>query len=150
MNICKTMYENFGKIVTDPRQKAFYEWMLANGKGFKGRKLTRVEEGWLQQLVSKKLYTLGQCVLQSQVGCADGRLKYFEGQATTKSLGVPLEHAWLVDEDGRVWDATWADGEDYFGVQIPNDYVRKSCLKTHEAQFLLGRYYGECVNGKKM
>lgn len=151
-NICRLMYENFSKLLKDmPRERAFYDWMLANGKDFKGRKLTHVEEEMLQRRVSKKLYTLGMCILQSQVGCCNGGLHYYEGQATTESLGVPLEHAWLVDAEGKVWDATWKDGADYFGVEIPTAYVRKNMLETGEAQGLLAKYYAKEVrkNGKK-
>lgn len=146
--ICRTMYENFSKLLPDGNQKDFYLWVLANGKAFKGRVLTREERKELQMIVSRRLFTPRSCVLQSQTGCVDGKFRYFEGQANTKSLGVPLEHAWLVDKDDRVWDATWKDGDDYFGIEIPAEYIRKNILATGEAQFLLGKYYGECVNGK--
>lgn len=134
------MYEDFSKLCHG-KQKAFYVWMLQWGIPFKGRTLTRVEADWLQGKVSRKLFTPKQCVLQSQMGAMDGVLRYFEGQANTKTLGVPLEHAWLVDKEGKVWDATWKDGDDYFGVEIPSSFVRENVLKTGEAQFLLAKYY---------
>lgn len=150
MNICKEEYEAFSKL-TDGRQKQFYVWMLANGKEFQGRALTCVEERKLQTKVSRKLYTLGTCMLQSQTGVIDGEFIYFEGLATSAQLGIPLEHAWLADAEGKVWDATWKDGRDYFGVQIPRDFIVKNMFETGEAQGLLAKYYAKEVlkeNGK--
>lgn len=137
------MYENFSKIISDPKQKAFYEWILGRGVEFKGRTLTRVEAKQLQEKVSKRLFTKGMCFLQSQTGAVDGELRYFEGQATTQSLQIPLEHAWLVDKEGKVWDATWEDGLDYFGIEIPTPFVRQNMLETGEAQYLMAKYYME-------
>lgn len=149
MNPCRQMYADFAKVCVG-EQRAFYKWVLANGTGFKGRRLTRVEEARLRRIVSKRLYTPKMCVLQSQVGACDGTLRYFEGQANSEHLGIPLEHAWLVDAEGNVWDATWKDGDDYFGVEIPTPFIRDSICKTGEADFLLGRYYAKITkNGGK-
>jgi len=43
---------------------------------------------------------------------------YCEGFATSDALGVALEHAWVIDEDGFVIDPTWEDGREYFGVEF--------------------------------
>lgn len=139
MNVCEEEYKIFRDLCTG-KQKKFYEWMLANGKAFQGRTLDKKERAWLQNKVSRKLFTMRMCFIQSQTGCIDGELRYFEGRATTKSLSLPLEHAWLVDKEGRVWDATWKDGMDYFGVEIPTSFVREG-LQTGYANYLLAKYY---------
>ena len=46
-------------------------------------------------------------------------LAYAEGYAMKKSLGVPLDHGWCVDEAGTVYDPTWEGPGEYFGFSIP-------------------------------
>jgi len=56
-------------------------------------------------------------------------LSYVEGYAIRKGLPIPLLHAWCVDEFGKVLDSTWPDdGEEYFGVALSTDYVRRTML----------------------
>ncbi len=58
-----------------------------------------------------------------------GKLRYVEGYANG---GIPMEHAWCVDEHDRVIDPTWRpengqhdDGDrEYFGVVIPLPIVK--------------------------
>lgn len=56
-------------------------------------------------------------------------LTYVEGYAIS-SLGIPLGHAWLVDEDGNVIDKTWPEGSGYFGIPIPRDGLAKIVLNS--------------------
>lgn len=58
---------------------------------------------------------------------ANPKLAYCEGVAAGI---IPVQHAWCVDEDGRVLDPTWDQcdghpglGNTYFGVRIATDYV---------------------------
>lgn len=53
---------------------------------------------------------------------------YVEGYASSKTVCMPLEHAWVVDLDGNVIDNTWEDGDEYFGVPFKTDYVRRTIL----------------------
>ena len=64
-------------------------------------------------------------------------LTYVEGNILM--MGIPIEHAWCVDEEGVVVDPTIApalkDGtfdriSDYFGIPFRTDYVRKACLRN--------------------
>lgn len=55
-----------------------------------------------------------------------GRYRYAEGwAASSNALNLPIHHAWLVDEQGRVLDWTWDyhDGTAYFGFSFATDFV---------------------------
>ncbi len=63
----------------------------------------------------------------------DPTLRYVEGYGLT-GLGIPLEHAWAIDEDNQVIDTTWRwnDGsppEGYFGVIYPTQLVNQIILR---------------------
>lgn len=60
--------------------------------------------------------------------------RYCEGHATTKSLGLAIAHAWVIDRDGKVIDPTWKDGDHYFGVAFTPLFMYKVVSKT--------RHYG--------
>lgn len=57
----------------------------------------------------------GECFLNAYKGM-NRQLRYCEGWATSLSLGIAIEHAWLLDKNDQVVDPTWADGKEYFGV----------------------------------
>jgi len=57
-------------------------------------------------------------------------LTYVEGYAIPADVGIPLQHAWLVDKDGNVIDRTWRDGVAYFGIPIPSENLRRIVLRT--------------------
>lgn len=64
----------------------------------------------------------------------DDKLTYVEGFAT--SFGVPIEHAWMVDEDGIVIDPTWwlserdTEPHEYYGVAFSTEYLKERILET--------------------
>ena len=66
--------------------------------------------------------------------------RYCEGQATTSNLDFPLDHAWVIDRDGKVIDPTWADGAQYFGVAFSPLFVIKVLAKTKHYG-ILGNLY---------
>lgn len=57
-----------------------------------------------------------------------GKLRYVEGYAMRADLGIPMQHAWCIDEQDRVVDPTWIDPEkaEYFGVPFDMATVRKN------------------------
>jgi hypothetical protein len=55
--------------------------------------------------------------------------RYAEGYALS-SLGVPVEHAWCVDDRGRVVEVTWSDGLAYCGVQFENEYIQDRIVES--------------------
>jgi hypothetical protein len=62
-------------------------------------------------------------------------LTYAEGFATSAKTGdLAFMHAWAVDAEGKVYDATWRDGTSYFGVK----YQRAPYLK----QLYKAKFYG--------
>lgn len=56
---------------------------------------------------------------------------YVEGYVLC--FGIPIEHAWLIDATGLVYDPTLVDGDmitQYFGVPFDREYVSKVALRT--------------------
>ena len=64
---------------------------------------------------------MGECYSNASLLSWETGWEYVEGMASTTGLGIPMWHAWCLDDQGRVVDPTWADGENYFGVIIPRD-----------------------------
>ncbi|WP_346619606.1 hypothetical protein [Blastococcus montanus] len=58
----------------------------------------------------------------------DNPLTYCEGFAMPFALGIVVEHAWLVDRDGRVIDPTWDDADScgYVGVPLTLEHMAAS------------------------
>jgi len=69
---------------------------------------------------------------------------YVEGYASSGDLDFifPVHHAWLVDRDGRVIDATWKKPEDsvYFGVPFRSEYVFDLIEKTSKYHSLIDHF----------
>lgn len=59
---------------------------------------------------------LGDCYPNAFNLAILSRLHYVEGYAIAGDIGLPLQHAWCVDDAGQVFDPTWADGHTYFGM----------------------------------
>jgi hypothetical protein len=75
----------------------------------------------------RQCFSNAKNLLITQLKKGNDRLRYAEGYACSGSLGIPLpiQHAWLVDEDGSVVDSTWSYSEQslYFGITFQNEYV---------------------------
>ena len=70
-----------------------------------------------------------QCA--GQKALYDSNLTYVEGYISVH--GVPIEHAWVVDKDGRVIDPTLKDGKGvkaYLGIPLQTEYLREAILRT--------------------
>lgn len=72
---------------------------------------------------------MGECFRNSYL-CLQPGQTYCEGYAAPKGTGFPLEHAWILDVDGRVIDPTWETGTDYFGVPFNEMFLTTVMLKT--------------------
>lgn len=64
------------------------------------------------------------------------RFTYVEGYACSGSLSIwlPVQHAWVVDAEGRVIDPTWRDPSRsaYFGIPFNTDYVRRTVAECRQ------------------
>jgi hypothetical protein len=102
------------------------EYILKNGQFFTPS--NKLPEG-IDRMEIKQCYHNSFMCLASN---PDLKLHYVEGYAISKKLKdfpMPFEHAWLVDDKGRVYDPTWDDGIVYYGVAFKRDYVIKTVLK---------------------
>ena len=71
-----------------------------------------------------------ECYKNAALAVLDNpKLTYVEGQMAFH--GVPIDHAWCVDQQGNVVDPTVKDGEDtaYFGIPISTEYLKRQLLK---------------------
>lgn len=81
----------------------------------------------------------------------DHLYRYVEGYAIHEDVGIPTQHAWVVDEYDRVFDPTWGDkGGHYFGVYIPTNVLTAVISDCGEYgvfdggfKYLLRHYYPE-------
>lgn len=122
--------------------KGFYSFIIEKGKEFKGSAIENKKVlDWIKLMKPQRK----GCYYNAQLlALAVKGLKYFEGWAYTK-MGFPLEHSWLIDKKNKVIDVTWCDGVEYFGVEIPVDFVKKEMYETGYSNSLLNRYYLEKI-----
>ena len=110
------------------KQKAYYDWVFANGKVFVG---------------INKLLPQGKmkfCYYNSQMYALENKqAKYYEGWGITEGIGIPLEHGFNVIEE-QAYDKTWNNGLVYFGIHIPTKWVQEYVVKTSMADNLMYRY----------
>jgi len=72
----------------------------------------------------------------TDLAMTDADLTYCEGYTT--SCGIPIEHAWCIDRDGRVIETTIRDHDEkreYYGVSIQKGYLLKTLFKKKTHQF---------------
>lgn len=99
-----------------------YSLLKQFGQGFTGCALP---EGFIRG-------TAKQCYRNSYNLAISLGLTYVEGIAIHEAHGVPLQHAWCVDDQGRVYDVTWDTPEkaQYFGIPFSTNYVLEVSLET--------------------
>ena len=121
----------------------FHNFILKNGKEFNEHlTLDYKKDPRILKWTSNRKPQQSACYYNSQLLALDNpELKYFEGTATTKKLGIPLEHGWCVFE-GKVVDVTWKEsGDEYFGIEVPVDFIRKRMVETEMSRDVLRDYY---------
>ena len=100
-----------------PRLPSPYEFLIAYGKEYS----QRIPSPWRGE--PKACYYNAR-KLARQANRGRSVLRYCEGYACSNKLGLPLAHAWCVDQEGRVIDPTWDEnpegetGADYFGIAL--------------------------------
>ncbi len=121
--------------------KAYYKWILENGKLFTEKDQDRKVAKWFKKRANG-------CYYNAQMLSLDNRnLKYFEGWGITEGIGIPLEHGFNTAA-GKVFDISWPDGIEYFGVEIPKDFIRKEMLRTKIAGTILFQWFKKCTGIK--
>jgi len=128
MNIIIDYLKELKKVCSNKEHKQFYDWILTNGKLF------------TKTITPKEYRQYKLCYYNSQTLALDGEGKYYEGWGTTKAVNFPIEHGFIVKRN-KVLDTTWRDGEIYFGIHIPIDYIRNHWIKNRMAESLLYIYY---------
>lgn len=121
--------ENYSKMIRElhsrngrddlPKYVSVEEFTFANGKPFGENHALHpdIKRGELKQCFTNA---------SIQFMHLGGEFVYVEGIACGKELGFPVHHAWLVDEDGTVYDPTWEYGPGealYYGVPFADDYM---------------------------
>jgi len=116
----------------------YYKWILENGKLF-------TEKGDPKKFnkVFKKRFK--GCYYNAQMLALDNEeLKYYEGWAISGGVGFPLDHGFNV-AGGKIIDVSWPDGIEYFGIEIPLDFVRREMLRTEIAGTILFRWWEKTI-----
>jgi len=93
------------------------EFILQNGKHF-------IPQSLPQHLV-KYQGRKKECFKNAYQFAGNG-FTYVEGYAFSI---IPVEHAWCVDNEGKVYEITWDEpGSEYFGVQFNFEYIMEIAL----------------------
>lgn len=69
---------------------------------------------------------------------------YVEGLAIHEGAGIAQQHAWCVDDHGKVLDRTWKNGVAYVGVPIKTEFLKRLMSEREQRLEQLGKemYYG--------
>jgi len=143
---CLTEIEAYRKF-NQPKGLMFKEWFYNNSKKF-----TKVNEELSRKISEDENCKIKECYRNAWISTVcNSHLKYFEGYVA--SMSIPIPHAWLVDTDGMVVDPTLIIngermvkqlkkygvtdrkcnrnrlGDEYFGMEIPIDFVNKMTFK---------------------
>lgn len=161
---CLQELEAYRKFKTSKKILDFKEWFYKNSKTF-----TTVDEKLSEKLSLINNCQIKDCYRNAWISCLGrSELKYYEGFIMT--CGIPIQHAWLVNADGMVIDPTLIINgermkeqllknykikessnkksrlsEEYFGLEIPIDFVNKMSFKHKITGEWVFRYYYEKI-----
>jgi hypothetical protein len=93
---------------------------------------------------------MGRCIGNAVETAMDyPELRYAEGIARSKTLGVWYRHAWNVAADGTVVDTTWADipGMRYIGRVFPIEQVIEQVREKEAYWFMERESYPDVPEG---
>jgi hypothetical protein len=91
-----------------------------------GKPMDAVRDRPAYVAAGQKRQCYANCVKAMLNSLGQKELFYAEGFATTKpGQFIPMQHAWLVDEQGEVVDPTWENAYEhlYFGVVFKTSFV---------------------------
>lgn len=147
--------------------KGYKKWLLGNGLTFKNinKDLSKQVSQRIMARIKSCYYNTW-----SAISYEDLELKYFEGFVYSKTVPIPIEHGFAVTSDGQVIDPTLAIsgkelasqmkkidpqryykardrlgqdqfGDEYFGIEIPLEFVNHRILKEKQMTPSLFSYY---------
>jgi hypothetical protein len=154
--------EAYRKFKSQKFMLPYKEWFYKNARTF-----TKVDEKISEKLSLQHDCQIKECYRNSWIAtCGRPDLKYFEGFVASEEIPIPIEHSWIVNADGKVIDLTLiingdrlgkqlkknyginekSDrrsrlGDEYFGLQIPTDFVNKMCFKNKITGTFLFEYF---------
>jgi hypothetical protein len=88
---------------------------------------------WMSAGTKKQCYGNAVTALFAAIGRRRNDIQYAEGYAIAKDgFPFPIQHAWLVDGEGKILDPTWTDHaeHDYFGVEFDTSFVLRMLEET--------------------
>jgi hypothetical protein len=108
-------------------QAPFGQFMLDHGSYHEATPLP----SRFKSLMPTRCYSNAQSAVVRAVSAGREPLTYAEGYACPRTLPYPIQHAWLVDDEGRVVDQTWSHPEEctYFGVLFTTEYIMEAAEK---------------------
>lgn len=79
---------------------------------------------WFTRGLAKQCFDNTTRIVIERLAAGDTSIHYAEGYAMDE-LGIPMQHAWLVDADNKVIDPTWRDATEnlYFGIVFETRFV---------------------------
>lgn len=84
---------------------------------------------------------MGRCFDNCAIRSLRSGLTYCEGFAVPADVPImPIYHAWLVDQDGTIYDPTWMGGIDYYGIKFDTAFVTAFMLETEYCGLLGNRW----------
>jgi len=117
----------------------FRTWFANLGQTFKS-----VDKQLSKKLKKRESCKIKQCYYNAWKCDIIGQMKYFEGFVLSKGCPIELEHSWLV-KDGKVVDPTLCIGgrfgDEYFGIEIPRQWLNRHVMKTKTTGEFLVDYY---------
>jgi len=121
--------------------KAYYKWVLEAGKLF----TEKDDPKKFNKFFEKRFKG---CYYNAQMMAIDNKeLKYYEGWGITEAIGIPFDHGFNAAR-GKVIDISWKDGIEYFGIEIPKDFIMNEMVETRIAGTILFQYWNKKINKK--
>jgi len=113
---CHKLLNGFAQLVGE--RQNIYSLLLEHGRAF--QPAPKLPNG-VKKGVPKQCYANATQIILRQRSKLP-RYRYCEGYALPKRL-FPMPHAWLIDDQDRVVDVTWPEGEEYFGVVMQRSFL---------------------------
>ncbi|MDX1371943.1 MAG: hypothetical protein R3321_05705 [Nitrososphaeraceae archaeon] len=141
----------YGKSCKESSAYKYKKWFIDNAKTF-----TDVDEKISKEISDNNGCKIKQCYRNIWVSLSSNpEMQYYEGFVISNSCPIPIEHCFGII-DGKVIDPTLIIdldsyknrlGTQYYGVNIPNEWVIKQGFKTKMTGKFIFDYWREIING---